>query len=121
MDITKRKLAAQRVSKFAFVGLVEEWELSLCLFHRVLGGKPLAVESEVVRVGSPSAQADECPLELKARLGQDEDPVDSLVYKAAKEKFEKQVADALASIREQASLLAHKEEKTGSISRHLDV
>lgn len=117
MDPVKRKLAAQRVTNgFAFVGLVEEWDLSLCLFHRVLGGRPLAVESDHVREGS-SSKGGSCSAQVESQLGEQKDPVDTLVYKAAKEKFEQQVAHALAAIRQQALL---EKETAGTISRHLD-
>ena len=43
--------AANRVRKgFAFIGIVEEWDLSVCLFHRLLGKMPLSVENTAVRV-----------------------------------------------------------------------
>jgi len=118
MDPVKRKLAAQRVKNgFAFVGLVEEWQLSLCLFHRVLGGHPFPVESDHVREGSSSPNDRNCSAQVESQLGEQKDPVDTLVYKAAKEKFEQQVVHALAAIKQQA-LLA--KETTGTISRHLD-
>lgn len=117
MDPVKRKLAAQRVKNgFAFVGLVEEWELSLCLFHRVLGGHPFPVESDHVREGS-SSQGGNCSVQVESQLGEQKDPVDTLVYNAAKEKFEQQVVDALAAIKQQALSV---KETTGTISRHLD-
>merc|ERR550532_2335803 len=38
-------LAAHRVKEaFVFVGLQEEWKLSVCLWHRMLGGKCAAIE-----------------------------------------------------------------------------
>ncbi len=30
--------AVQTVSKLAFVGITEEWDESVCLFHRMFGG-----------------------------------------------------------------------------------
>ena len=37
---------------FAFVGLTEEWDLSVCLFHRMFGGECHVREFLDVRPGS---------------------------------------------------------------------
>lgn len=122
IDPSKRKLAAQRVAKgFAFVGLVEEWDLSVCLFHRTMGGLPFKVESDAVREGTPSSQPDECSQKVKHSLGDDKDPVDNVIYSAAKKVFEQQVTDALKEIKKQASLLSQGEEAEATISRHSDI
>mmetsp|Transcript_27241 Transcript_27241/g.72334 ORF Transcript_27241/g.72334 Transcript_27241/m.72334 type:complete len:361 (+) Transcript_27241:84-1166(+) len=46
-------LAKQRLrSGFVFVGITDEWNLSICLLHAIFGGSCLATDFEVVRLGS---------------------------------------------------------------------
>lgn len=50
----ERDLAVERLrSGFAFVGLVEYWDASICLFHRLFGGRPLDLEFTAVRQQKP--------------------------------------------------------------------
>ena len=37
-ELLRRALGALRSRRVAFVGLVEEWDVSICLFHRMMGG-----------------------------------------------------------------------------------
>ena len=37
--------AVKRIQQFAFVGLMEHWDLSICLYHHLFGG-PVPIESE---------------------------------------------------------------------------
>jgi hypothetical protein len=43
--------ALERLSKFTFVGLTEELDRSICLFHQKLGGSPFGAEFVVNRAG----------------------------------------------------------------------
>jgi len=45
-------LALQRLSEFAFVGITEAWDLSICLFHAMFGAKCLPVEFHNTRNGT---------------------------------------------------------------------
>jgi len=79
-------LAVQRVkADFAFVGITDEWELSVCLFHVMFGGRCCPFEMMNMRPGSQ-------------HLGEDRkydtsilegfvDTYDGEVYKAARERF----------------------------------
>jgi hypothetical protein len=42
-------LAIERLDGFSFVGLEEEWPLSVCLFHVINGGECFGVEDQVTR------------------------------------------------------------------------
>lgn len=90
--------AVQRLRRgFSFVGLVEEWDLSLCMFHRLMGGTPLPVEFAHVRGNEHHEGPTDCP------PSRGEDPVDEPLYAAAREIFEAQVSRVLAQLHAQAS------------------
>jgi hypothetical protein len=65
------KLALQRLSTFGFVGLTEEWDLSVCLFHQKFGGVPFGAEFLKNREGVSSSRRDvESAQYATARPGQ---------------------------------------------------
>ncbi|CAJ1417433.1 unnamed protein product [Effrenium voratum] len=77
--------AVRRVKGFAFVGITEEWDLSVCLFHAMFGGACHAAEFENVRPG---------PSEMKTKWGYDtsvlegfRDEFDGMVYQEALKIF----------------------------------
>lgn len=80
---------------FAFVGLVEEWDLSVCLFHRLLGGTPRPQEFTAVRVNKASGAM----LRRPSLLGGLADEWDEAVYVAGRARFRRQVRHALAQLR----------------------
>ena len=43
------RTAVHRLERAAFVGLTEEWEASLCVFHKAFGGKAVAAERSRLR------------------------------------------------------------------------
>jgi hypothetical protein len=69
-------LAIARLDGFKFVGLQEEWKLSVCLFHTLLGGECFAVEDSVSRAGKYNGTA----------TGGD-DPYDDALYAAVEKRF----------------------------------
>mmetsp|Transcript_15109 Transcript_15109/g.28408 ORF Transcript_15109/g.28408 Transcript_15109/m.28408 type:complete len:331 (-) Transcript_15109:78-1070(-) len=79
-------LAAAKLREgFAFVGLTEAWNLSMCLLHRMLGGDCLASDFEDTR---PSMEGENRShrydvSELKGFT----DPVDGLLYKEGRKIF----------------------------------
>jgi len=52
-ELTKADLqkAKERVEKFAFLGITDEWNRSICLFHKQFGGKIYDVEFQDERKG----------------------------------------------------------------------
>jgi hypothetical protein len=97
-------LAIQRLREgFAFVGLTEEWNLSICLWHATVGGTPYAEEFQAYRpvvVGQPRLslsaerrveeveEAEEEQLRAeKEQSGEYYDRADEAVYRAAEEVF----------------------------------
>ena len=44
-------------SHFLFVGIVEKWDMSVCLFHAMLGGSPAATQFKNIHPGR-ARQAD---------------------------------------------------------------
>ena len=89
-------MAIQRLREgFAFVGLTEEWNLSLCLWHATIGGTPYVEEFQTYRpvvVGKrPSERSAEEERELQEQRQQQSqehyDGADEAVYRAAEEVF----------------------------------
>ena len=75
--------ALRVVDMMPFVGITEEWALSICLFHRMFGGKVTAAQLEDIHAGPEHQQSyDESLLEGFV------DEVDEAIYAAAKQKFQ---------------------------------
>jgi len=76
--------AAKRVRDgFAFVGLTEQWDLSICLFHAMFGGPCLALDFKNTR---PTEKKSADFYDTTSLQGW-KDEVDHLVYQAALEVF----------------------------------
>lgn len=73
---------------FAFVGLTEEWELSVCLFHRMFGGQCDVREFGNIRPGLDRTDEEYDTSELEGW----KDPFDGPLYERAKFKFWSDVA-----------------------------
>lgn len=80
--------ALQRLKGFAFVGLIEHFDLSVCLFHAMFGGKCFPVEFVNMRKGVEHQD----PAQLASTISSHEDPYDRAVYNAATEIFWQNVA-----------------------------
>ena len=80
-------LALRRLHGFAFVGLTEEWTLSICLAHRILGGRCRRNELTNIR---PSEYGDDTARVLSNFTY--EDAYDSTVYDAIQARFWSDVA-----------------------------
>jgi len=82
------RLAIERLKGFAFVGLLEEYDLSVCLFHRMFKGECLPVEFINMR---PHLKASRESKEKKAQdlalLEHNKDPFDGPFYDAAARIF----------------------------------
>ena len=90
-------VAVERIKQFAFVGLTEYWDLSICLYHFLFGG-PVPIETEFANLrpgkyGRSSPDRDKAaeqvkrlrqslPAHLSARL-----LTDNLIYAAGQAKF----------------------------------
>ena len=78
--------AARRVREgFAFVGLTEEWDLSICLFHKMFGGSCHAFEFADTRPSFAGKSADK-DYDTSQLEGWHDD-IDEVVYAAALEVF----------------------------------
>jgi len=71
---------------FAFTGLTDEWDLSMCLFHAKFGGECISSEFTNTRPG-PEAEAGKSLYDTSELEGFT-DPSDALVYAEAKAMFE---------------------------------
>lgn len=82
MDIVPNtELALQRLKGFKFVGLTEQWALSVCLFHTMFGGQCLPREFFNLQPGN-------YPLgEVRDAFANHVDPYDGPLYTRAKEIF----------------------------------
>jgi len=78
-------LAKSRLEHFAFFGLVEEWKLSMCLFHKIVGGPCHMAEFVNSRTEDSSDGAR--PSHNTAPLMGFVDKYDTEFYEAAKKLF----------------------------------
>mmetsp|Transcript_39643 Transcript_39643/g.55300 ORF Transcript_39643/g.55300 Transcript_39643/m.55300 type:complete len:315 (-) Transcript_39643:32-976(-) len=80
------KEASRRVKEgFAFVGLTEEWDTSICLFHKMFGGHCHAEEFVDIR---PTSSGKDASVDYDAsELMGFHDDIDEVVYSAALEVF----------------------------------
>eukprot|EP00322_Chrysochromulina_rotalis_P000011 CAMPEP_0115889904 /NCGR_PEP_ID=MMETSP0287-20121206/33073_1 /TAXON_ID=412157 /ORGANISM="Chrysochromulina rotalis, Strain UIO044" /LENGTH=313 /DNA_ID=CAMNT_0003346653 /DNA_START=9 /DNA_END=950 /DNA_ORIENTATION=- len=87
-----RQLPAMRklMSPFAFVGLVEEWEVSICLFHNIFGGATSPSELRNSREAESRSPHGHIDLNQLQELVQNHlrDPFDEAFYKIAAVRFE---------------------------------
>ena len=80
------KEASRRVREgFAFVGLTEEWDMSICLFHKIFGGDCHAEEFADIRPTSSGKDAS-VDYDTSELMGFHDD-IDEVVYSAALEVF----------------------------------
>eukprot|EP00927_Polykrikos_kofoidii_P006760 TRINITY_DN12739_c0_g1_i1.p1 TRINITY_DN12739_c0_g1~~TRINITY_DN12739_c0_g1_i1.p1 ORF type:complete len:349 (+),score=26.99 TRINITY_DN12739_c0_g1_i1:42-1088(+) len=79
-------LAIKRLNHFAFVGILEEFDLSVCLFHKMFGTKCLEVEFMSMRPGRYPGGEEKQKQDL-AVLKELGDPWDEPVYKAVTRRF----------------------------------
>jgi hypothetical protein len=87
-------LAVSRVENMGFVGLTDEWDLSICLFHAKFGGPLLASELENSRPGPGNGNTSDVPVLIKrAREMLDSWPAtnEMRVYKAAVARFWREI------------------------------
>jgi hypothetical protein len=76
------------IDKLAFVGLTEEWELSVCLWHKRFGGSILPVELMNVRPGVlRSGEGRMTPYDARSLLGTWRPQADSKVYDKVVRRF----------------------------------
>ncbi|CAJ1360684.1 unnamed protein product [Effrenium voratum] len=77
-------LAVSRLREgFAFIGITEEWDISVCLFHRMFGGQCMPSDFEDMRPHSPGETA-AVPYEDADTIT---DPYDMPVYEEAVRVF----------------------------------
>ena len=78
--------AIANLEKLAFVGITEEWDESICLFHLMFGGRLHAGEFKNVHPGYGKEDLEEYPGDDFAGFV---DEADEAIYLAAKARFEK--------------------------------
>jgi len=87
-SLVEAELAKKRLNAFAFVGLTEEWDLSVCLFRAMYGGKCL--QSEFLNTRPGDERAGHQPYDV-SKLGGYKDPYDGPLYDEATRLFEERL------------------------------
>lgn len=89
--------AVERVNSFFFVGLLEEWPLSVCLFNRKATGKHF-VRKEQLEDGRPSSADGSGGPNVYETNGYAKDDADEAVYASVQKRFEAELAEYKVSI-----------------------
>lgn len=100
-------MALERLKGFKFIGLTEEWDLSICLFHTMFGGNCSASEFSNVRETDSVVKEDKTKQEeeMDDAFWEDfVDPYDSVVYGAASRMFWENVVKYNVSLESCASI-----------------
>jgi hypothetical protein len=101
--------AIRRLDDFAFVGLTQEWSLSICLLHAQHGGKCRPVELANSRNTSsywlPEKVKKQAPAQRADPSNATYDPYDGELFKAVKRRFWSDVSKAGLSRRKCARTL----------------
>eukprot|EP00747_Dinoflagellata_sp_TGD_P164451 gnl/TRDRNA2_/TRDRNA2_184418_c0_seq1.p1 gnl/TRDRNA2_/TRDRNA2_184418_c0~~gnl/TRDRNA2_/TRDRNA2_184418_c0_seq1.p1 ORF type:complete len:329 (+),score=34.45 gnl/TRDRNA2_/TRDRNA2_184418_c0_seq1:95-1081(+) len=84
---TNTALAIARLKNFSFVGLTDYWMLSICLWHKKMGGQPLPIELANNRPGSIGQNGTTRKYDAQALFGKWKPPIDMQIYKAGADKF----------------------------------
>jgi hypothetical protein len=93
-EVPNVTLAIERLDGFAFVGLTEEFDLSVCLFHHMFGGECIDVEFFNMRKGRYESEVETQQFETDlAQLEALGDPWDTPLYEAASQRFWKDVRE----------------------------
>ena len=82
--LPKTELAVSRVKEFAFIGLTDEWNLSICLFHAMFGGECYAHEFLNTH---PTKACTSCGDDLSKPLGGIVDEADQELFRHAAARF----------------------------------
>eukprot|EP00927_Polykrikos_kofoidii_P056512 TRINITY_DN50619_c0_g1_i1.p1 TRINITY_DN50619_c0_g1~~TRINITY_DN50619_c0_g1_i1.p1 ORF type:complete len:422 (+),score=44.03 TRINITY_DN50619_c0_g1_i1:65-1330(+) len=85
------QLAVERINGFAFVGIFEHFDLSICLFHAIFGTECLPVEFEVIRATHYHENETALAQEL-VELQKHADPWDTPLYEVARNRFRRDLA-----------------------------
>lgn len=83
--------ACMRVHYFAFVGITDLWQASVCLFHKKMGGLNTVQDIENVR---PVKHGDSLQLENRGCP----DDIDNMVFQCAIDRFLSEVSNSACSI-----------------------
>eukprot|EP00730_Choanoeca_flexa_P005443 TRINITY_DN11943_c0_g1_i5.p1 TRINITY_DN11943_c0_g1~~TRINITY_DN11943_c0_g1_i5.p1 ORF type:complete len:174 (+),score=22.16 TRINITY_DN11943_c0_g1_i5:155-676(+) len=82
------QLAMKRLEEIAFLGLTDEYDASICLFHAMYGGTPKLVEFSNIRPTTNFMKGGQVyDAEKVDELSPEDDPADWRLYQRAKEIF----------------------------------
>eukprot|EP00045_Choanoeca_perplexa_P022311 m.9085 g.9085 ORF g.9085 m.9085 type:complete len:292 (-) comp9355_c0_seq4:73-948(-) len=80
--------AIQVLRQAAFIGITDDWDASICLFHAMFGGQPVPVEFHNVRpTATLTARGQPYQHSAHKAISIEEDPADWQVYQAALDIF----------------------------------
>lgn len=90
--VPQLRLALDRLGGFAFVGLTDRWNDSICLFHARFGGRCLAAELLNNRPTAypTSLVRNSTQIDADAALAAFHDRYDSVLYRAVRSRFERE-------------------------------
>eukprot|EP00045_Choanoeca_perplexa_P013818 m.158329 g.158329 ORF g.158329 m.158329 type:complete len:298 (-) comp16467_c0_seq6:1313-2206(-) len=83
VDDARVDRAIANMKKAAFVGITDEWDSSICLFHAMFGGKQLPIEFRNVRPTTVFKGTNHDRGNTTSDVGAEDDPGDWRLYQAA--------------------------------------